>query len=72
MVRLWKNDGPYTSTGRSPNGWWTSFGSAVTADDVAAFADALGPHVDDAFAAALHALARDATALGAPMKAMTD
>ncbi|CAM3241545.1 hypothetical protein [Stackebrandtia soli] len=65
LVRDWNED----------KGWCgidEHFGSAVTPDDLAAFADALRPHVDGAFASALRDLARTATALRAPMKAMTD
>jgi hypothetical protein len=65
LVRDWNED----------QGWCgpdEPFGSAVTAADITAFADALAPHIDDAFTAALRDLARRAKSLGAPMKAMTD
>lgn len=57
------------------NGWCgldEHFGSAVTAQDIADFAAALRPYIGDAFASALRDLARRATALNSPMKAMTD
>lgn len=65
LVRDWNED----------RGWCGAdehFGAAVAVADIAAFADVLGPHIDDAFTAALHGLVRDAVALRAPMKAMTD
>jgi hypothetical protein len=65
LVRDWNED----------EGWCgldEPFGSTVTADDVADFAEALRPYVDDAFASALHDLAVRAAELRAPMKAMTD
>lgn len=65
LVREWNEGEGWCGVGEP-------FGSAVTADEVADFAEALRPYIDDAFTSALHDLAGRAVALRAPMKAMTD